>query len=233
MDATGVWALLYLGVLVVLALLGLALLTERTRPGRPDPDRLRLEAEELAAHAAAAQAKAGQAVAVAVEAREKVAAVERSRDEAWAAQETAEQAYDEALREAMAGRRPTDEADDEAGAEQERVVTRAALSAYRRGDISVREMREVWQRIGQLDPLQQEREKTADRCRVLRAAARRVHDQATAAVRRADQAAQVAEVAAQALVDEAAIAAVEAHEALLVAQREGGRRLPRFRRRAS
>jgi hypothetical protein len=225
--ATGVEALLIVGAAVVLGLLVLAVLAERPRTKRPDPVQLRAAAEELSAHALAAQSDAGRAVAIAVEAREQVAAAERARDEAWAAQETAEQAYQAALAEALAGRAAAADLAatqlDGESEDREREVSRAALSAYRRGDISVQQLREVWRRAGEWDPVQAERERVADRRRVQQAAARRVHDQAMATVRRADQAAMVAEVAAQALVDEAAESAVEAHEALLTTELYTGR----------
>ncbi|GAB3815224.1 hypothetical protein [Micromonospora zhanjiangensis] len=265
MDATAVWALLVIGGLVVLGLLGLAALAVRPTERGPAPAQLRAEAEELAAHATAAQVDAGRAAAVAVEARAAVASAEQLRDEAWAAQETAERAYEEAWRAAAEGRaatggvpipRPTDPGPaeraagpDSAGpdsaereragqenagpdsAEREREVSRAALSAYRRGDISVQQLREVWRRTADWDPVQEERERLAERCRIERAAARRVHDRAAAAARRAEQAARVAEVAAQALVDEAAQAAVEAHEALLAATPPTTRRSRSARRK--
>ena len=243
MGATGVWALLIAAGVVVLALVGLAVLTERPRTPRPDPAELQAAAEELAAHAAAAQAEAGRAAAIAIESRDTLAAAERARYEAWAAQEAADRGYDGAWRAALAGREAAALAAQETaagagaagamdGPERERAVSRAALSAYRRGDISVQELREVFHRAGDWDPAQEERERAADRCRIQQAAARRVHDRAAAAARRAEQEAQVAEVAAQALVDEAAESAVEAHEALLAAQRYARRRgLPRQRRR--
>lgn len=250
MDATGVWLLLLAGGFVVLALVGLAALSQQPRKPRPDLARLRGEADELTAHAVAVQAEAERAAAAAVEAREAVLAAERIRDDAWAAQEAAERTYNQALRAAVAGRsanpargggprptdRPTDRAADRAAAdrsaperdaERERAVSRAALSAYRRGDISVRELQEVFRRTGKWDPAQQERERVADGDRIAQAAARRDHDRATAAVRRTDQAARIAEIAAQALLDEAAESAAEAQSALLTLERHAGRR--RFR----
>jgi hypothetical protein len=230
-DATAVWALMIIGGFVVLALLGLAVLAERPPAKRPDPAQFRAAAEELVAHAAAAQADAGRAVAIADEAREQVAAAERARDDAWAAQEAAEGTYETALAAAIAGREAAAQLaaaePDGDGADREREVSRAALSAYRRGDISVHELREVWRRAGEWDPAQEEREHAAERCRLQLAAARRIFDRAAAVVRRADQAARVAEVAAQALVDEAAQSAVEAHEVLLATERYDERPRPR------
>ncbi|WP_329104029.1 hypothetical protein OG792_28500 [Micromonospora sp. NBC_01699] len=226
MGATGVWALLMAGGFVVLALLGLAVLADHSRTPRPDPGRLREEADELAVHAAQAQVDAAAAAERALLARAEVAIAEQARDAAWTAQETVEQAYDRAWQAALAGRRAarvTDgaPADDP---ERERAVSRAALSAYRRGDISVQELREVFRRSGDWDPAQEERERAAERCRIEQGAARRAHDRAAAGLRRAEQAARVAEVAAEALVDEAAESAAEADEALLAVQRHTSRR---------
>ena len=110
-------------------------------------------------------------------------------------------------------------------------MSRAALSAYRRGDISVRELREVWRRTADWDPAQEERERISRPVRIEQAAARRVYDRAAAEARRAERAARVAEVAAQALVDEAAQAAAEAHEAMLATAPPATRRTRRLRRK--
>jgi hypothetical protein len=226
-NAAGVWALLMAGGFVVLALLGLAVLAERPRTPRPDLTRLRAEADELTTHAAQAQVEAARAADSAVRARAEVALDEAARDEAWAALEAVEQAYDLAWQAALAGRQAARVDDGGDGAARERAVSRAALSAYRRGDISGPEFREVWRRAGDWDPAQEERERVAERCRIEQTAARRAHDRATAVVRRADQAARVAEVAAQALIDEAAESAAEAAEALLAVNRYATRRRPR------
>lgn len=237
-----VQALLIVAAVVVLAMLGLAVLADRPRAVRRAPPLLPAEAEELAAHAAAAQTRAGRAAAIAYVAREELIAAERARAEAWAAQEATERAYDCAWQAALAGRQVAAgngngagerERADRERADRERVVSRAALSAYQRGDISVREFREVWRRAGEWDPAQEERERIADRYRLRQAAARRVHDRSAAAVRRAYQAARLAEVAAQALIDEAVESAVEAHEALLTTRRYAGRRPPRPRKPSS
>ncbi|RKR88148.1 hypothetical protein BDK92_2455 [Micromonospora pisi] len=233
MGATGVWALLMAGGFVVLALLGLAVMTDRARTPRPDLEQLRAEADELAVHAAQVGIDAAGAAERAVLARAEVAVAEQARDLAWAAQEAAEQAYDLAWQAASVGRQAArvTERDETGGADRERAVARAALSAYRRGDISVQELREVFRRSGDWDPAQEERERVAEQRRIEQAAARRAHDRAAAGVRRAEQAARVAEVAAEALVDEAAESAAEADEALFVVERYTARRRRFLRRR--
>ncbi|MFK3983237.1 hypothetical protein ACI2K4_23015 [Micromonospora sp. NPDC050397] len=232
MGATGVWALLMAGGSVVLALLGLAVMADRNRTPRPDLARLRTEAAELTVHATEVRLDAVRAAERAVLARAEVTIAEQVRDAAWTAQEVAEQAYDLAWQAAQAGRQAARVTDDApADEDRERAVARAALSAYRRGDISVQELREVFRRSGDWDPVQEERERAAERCRIEQGAARRAHDRAAAGVRRAEQAARVAEVAAEALVDEAAESAAEADEAqLAVDRRTAGRRFLRRKR---
>ncbi|MCW6009859.1 hypothetical protein K1W54_35755 [Micromonospora sp. CPCC 205371] len=236
MELTAVWALLLTAGVVILALVALAAVAERPRTPRPDPRKLRAAAEELAAHANNAHTEAGRAAGAAADARERLAEAERARDEAWAAQEAASQVYQRAWQEVLAGRaaqegQMADPVEDADG--QQRDVSRAALTAYRNGDISVEQLREVWLRAsGDWDPEQEERERAAYRYKLEERAARRVYHRADAAVRHAEQEVQVAEVALQALRDEAAEAAVEAHEALLATERYAQRRrLPRPRPR--
>lgn len=235
MNVTAVWALLLTAGVVILALVALAAVAERPRTPRPDPRKLRAAAEELAAHANNVHTEAGRAAGAVADARERLAEAERVRDEAWAAQEAAEHAYQRAWQEVLAGRAAHDGMADpaEGDDEQQRDVSRAALTAYRNGDISVEQLREVWLHAsGDWDPEQEERERAAYRYKLEERAARRVYHRADVAVRHAEQEVQVAEVAVQALRDEAAEAAVEAHEALLATERYAQRRrLPKPRPR--
>ncbi|ROT32304.1 hypothetical protein [Micromonospora sp. HM5-17] len=279
MVVTEVWALLMVGALVLLALVGLAVLADRPRTPRPDPVRLRAAAAELTAHAVRIRTEAGRAAAVASDARAALLAAEHTRDEAWAAQEEAERHYDQVRRAVAAARAaarranapvtvpvdgpgpatvhgpapaareagapaslaaqpgrhhgtvpgyaaapPVVAAASVGGAERDRVVSRAALSAYRRGDISLAQLREVFRRIGDWDPLREERERQLDQARIRLMAARREYDRAAVAARRAARAAWVAEVAVRALLEEAEQSAVEADEAIQMAQRYSRRR---------
>jgi hypothetical protein len=237
-DATGVTAisaLLIGGGVVFLALVILAVMTDRPRTPRPDPVRLRAAAEQLEAHALATQTEAGRAAAIASQARAVLAVAEQARDEAWAAQETAERDYRQAWESASAGREtaasaPTPE--PVPGVDRDREVSRAALAAYRRGDISLQELREVFRRAGDWDPVQEDRERILDRGGMRLTMARRAYDQAAALARRAEQEARVAEATAQELLTEATESAAEAREAYLTAQRFTRRRRPRRGRRA-
>ncbi|MEH1012918.1 hypothetical protein V6U90_07335 [Micromonospora sp. CPCC 206060] len=219
MGDSATWLLVILLLLAALGLLGLAVLPGPDGSGEApvDPVRLRAEAEELAGHAEAARVEAERAVAAAVDARDRAGAAERERDRAWQAQEAAEAAYQRARRAALAGREPRDT--DDAARDRERTVTRAALSAYRRGDLSVQEFREVWRRAGEPDPVQRAREEVVERQQAELIAARRAYDRAAAGFRQLDEAARIAEVAARALVDEAAESAVEAEQARVAAHR--------------
>jgi hypothetical protein len=238
-DATGITALsalLMAGGVVLLALLALAVLTDRPRIPRPDPVRLRAAAVELAAHAVAIQTEAGRAAAIATEARQVLEAAQRERDEAWAAQEAAEQDYDRAWQAVFAGREAEGGApapDSTDAVERDRAVSRAALAAYRRGDISVQELREVFRRTGDWDPFQEQRERVLEHGRMRQAAARRAYDRAAAVVRRAEQEAWTAESTARELLDEVAESVAEAHEAFLAARRNTRGRRPRKRLRGT
>jgi len=254
---TEVWALLMVGALVLLALAGLAVLADRPRTPRPDPARLWIAAEELVAHAVRIRAEAGRAATVASDTRTAQVAAERARDAAWAAQEAAERHYEqvrravaaarEAARQARTGVAAGNSHGSEATAvtgpaavaaappaaatddvDRGRTLSRAALSAYRRGDISLSQLREVFRLAGDGDPLGGERYRQLDQARVRLMAARREYDRAAVAARRAEQAAWVAEVAARALLEEAVRSAVEADEAIMLAQRHSRRRDRRF-----
>ena len=225
------FALLMAAGVVVLGALALVARAQRSPEAavevepvvRVELDELRAEARELASHAALAQEQAGRAAATAWKLRERASAAAAARDVAWQVQERASETYRQALREALAGRKPGDGVRD-TGDERDREVARAALSAYRRGDISVEQLREVWLRSGDWDPRQDEREREAERAGIVERAARREFDHAAADARRAEQDAQIAEIAAHALADEAVQAAVEAHEVALALQAVAPRR---------
>jgi hypothetical protein len=220
--------LLGCAVLAVLALVARAQRTvQATEEATFDATALRAEAQHLIAHAAAAQARAGRAAAKAWELRERAAAAAAARDLAWQVQESAHAAYERARQDA-ARRDSEDPAASQPGVgdggERDRTVSRAALSAYRRGDISVEQLREVWLRTGGWNPDQVRRLEAAEQAAMAERAARRGFDRAAADARYAEQAAQIAEIAAHALAEEATEAAAEAHEAMLVVQHAAPRR---------
>ncbi|GAA3753646.1 hypothetical protein GCM10022225_42950 [Plantactinospora mayteni] len=237
MDLSGIdalSALLIAGGVVLFSLLVLAVVADRPRNPRPDVERLRAAAEELEAYAVATQTDAGRAAAIAGAARVAVAEAERHRDEAWADQEAAGQQYDRAWQAVLAGRQAAASApvrDPEPDPERDRAVSRAALAAYRRGDLSLPQLREVFRRSGNWDPAQEERERVLDLARMRLAEARRAYDRAAALTRRVEQEARAAETAAWELLSEANRSVAEAREAYHTVQRFAQRRGRSRRRR--
>jgi hypothetical protein len=166
--------------------------------------RLHAEAVELTREAAATAARAHRGIAQAATAEAELAEAQRAREAAGEAYDAAQRAYEATLAEWRAGEarraeRPRDAAEDL----QDRDVSRAALAAYRRGDLSVDELREVFRRTGGWDPVQEQRERQIGTQRAEAHRAHRGYDAAVAAERIAAKAAEVAHVAAQALVEEA------------------------------
>jgi len=219
----GIWALLVGAGLVVFGGLGVIAWAQRSRPEPTGAAASHgdLEDEDVAgltAHAAAAREAAGRAAAIAGEARARASAAAGARDVAWRAQEVAQRVAETARQAASSG---WTERPGSGPVAAEPTVTRAALSAYRRGDLSVEQLRVVWQQAAGWTPELLERERAAQLAAAGERDARRAHDRAALVARQADRAAHVAEVAAIALADEATQAAAEAHEALLAARRPG------------
>jgi hypothetical protein len=177
----------------------------REVPGRA---RRRAERAEWARHAATVTARARQAAAQLVAARERVAAAEHARAAAWRALEEVEAAHDEAARRLRERDPPTTAGS--AGRAGRPEVTRAALAAYRRGDLTGEQLWRVWRWGSGWDP---ERDRCERELYRLRAARREAHlrYRAAAGEERAAQAeAEVAEVQARALAEEAVTAAAQA-----------------------
>jgi len=197
-------------------------LPEPAGPG--DCTRLRARAQALAVHAEHAARLAAVAHDEAEQARQRYATSEADRSRAEVAYDAARLAYAGALREAQAGHvEPTP--DEE---ERQRVVNRAALAAYKRGELSAGQLRTVFSRSGDWDPEQEERGRTAERLALDEGRTRRAYDAAVTAERLARDAAHVAETAARARTQEAVDAAVEAQVAAETADACGRKR---FRRR--
>jgi hypothetical protein len=240
-DLTPVEALMVIGACVVLGLLILGAIAERPRrQPRPDPVKLRDAARALAEYAGETHAIAGRAAAAVIEARERLAEAEAAREEAWRAQEAAGAAYQGAWQEAQYGRPAHDPATvdlelvaagdvEGTDGDRQREVSRAALSAYRRGELSVDELREVFHRSGDWDPEHEELDRRTSHLRAEELAARRAYERAAQVARRAYEALRAAETQSREMSGEAMAAAVEAHEALLITQRFAGK--PKRKRR--
>jgi hypothetical protein len=177
--------------------------------------RLRAEAGELIRQAAVTAAAAKRAEATVTETNRMREVAEHARAAAWEAFDSAQRAYEQALTEAGAR---ADALGGESGLSaeaqaQNRELTRAALDAFRRGDLKVDELNAVFKQAAGWDPLQELQAREVELRRTAESRARRLYQAAAAAERSAVKAADVAAVAARALAEEA----VEvAEEALLV-----------------
>jgi hypothetical protein len=187
-----------------------------------DRKNLRALAQELSAHADSAAGQAARARAALAGATAALATAEAARTRAEAEYDAARAASGDALRSTRVG--PPDPVIEE----RERHVSRAALDAYRRGDLSVEGLRTVF---GHVDPSPQRerREREADRLALAESQARRAFAHAVAAARVAREELHVVEVAEAAVRQEAADAALEAQEAALAVRAT----TPRWRRRTA
>jgi hypothetical protein len=176
------------------------------------PKQLGALAAELTAHAHTAAAQADRARAALDAARFALAAAEAARSSADATYDATRAAHAEAVR-AIRAARPDAQAEA-----RERDVSRAALDAYRRGELPVEVLRTVF---GQPDPdpAREAREREADRLALAESQARRAFQQAVAAERVAREELHVAEIADAAVRREAADAALEAQEVSLALRR--------------
>nr|BFE63842.1 hypothetical protein GCM10020063_083680 [Dactylosporangium thailandense] len=174
--------------------------------------RLRVEAGELIRQAAATAAAAKRAQLTVVEAQARSLAAQTAREHAWNVFDVAQKAYQEALQAAgqvaAEPQQPVLDQDDET----KREVSRAALDAFKRGDITVDALEQVFKGVAGADPLQELAAREVELRRTAESRARRLYDAAAATERAAVKAADVAVVAAAALAQEAAEVAAEAAE---------------------
>jgi hypothetical protein len=190
--------------------------------------RLRAEAGDLVRQAAVTAAAAKRAQTTVTQTREVCEAAQQAREAAWIAFDAAQRAYEQALREAAGGHSSASSAspasangngngkatgnavavvDDE---QEKREMSRAALAAFRRGDITVDQLGAVFKQASGWDPLQELQAREVELRRTAESRARRLYQAAAAAERSAVKAADVAAVAAQALAEEAVEVAAEA-----------------------
>ncbi|MEV0131883.1 hypothetical protein AB0H83_25900 [Dactylosporangium sp. NPDC050688] len=171
--------------------------------------RLRVEAGELIRQAAATAAAAKRAQLDVVEAQARALAAQQAREVAWSMFDVAQKAYEEALRAASAA---DPDAPTDAEEEDKREISRAALAAFKRGDITVDALESVFRGASGWDPLHELQAREIELRRSAESRARRLYDAAAAAERAAVNAADVAVVAAHALAHEAEEVASEAAE---------------------
>jgi hypothetical protein len=172
--------------------------------------RLRVEAGELIRQAAATAAAAKRAEITVTESRARSIAATTAREQAWIVFDVAQKAYQEALNAAghATAESPTGDQDEDS----KREVSRAALDAFKRGDITVDALESVFKAAAGADPLQELAAREVELRRTAESRARRLYEAAAAAERAAVKAADVAVVAAAALAQEAAEVAEEAAE---------------------
>ncbi|MER7004712.1 hypothetical protein ABT297_16915 [Dactylosporangium sp. NPDC000555] len=172
--------------------------------------RLRTEAGELIRQAAATAAAAKRAQVTVAEAQARSAAAQAAREHAWARFDVAQKAYQDALRAAGhdSSELPASAQDEDAKHE----VSRAALDAFKRGDITVDALEQVFKGVVGADPLQELAAREVELRRTVESRARRLYEAAADAERAAVKDADVAVVAAAALAQEAAEVAEEAAE---------------------
>ncbi|WP_155374853.1 hypothetical protein [Catellatospora vulcania] len=198
----------------LLAVLFLGLLAQAqsrrdgVRPGRlshAERAKLTAEARELEEVAEEVLEAARSAVLLAERTVAELAEAEAARDAAWQAHLVAAQLLEEAT-ETL----PPEPAEALVSAENLREVSRAARAAYKRGDLSMEQLRAVWSQVDGWDQSRQDRSHELSRLRAEDAEAARLYHVAASRARNARRAAEVARVSSHALTQEAADAAYEA-----------------------
>ncbi|WP_212845512.1 hypothetical protein [Catellatospora sp. IY07-71] len=222
-------ALMLLGgvpfTLLAIAFLSLLARMQAAADGRPvrlnaaARERLSAEAQELEEVAAEVLEAARTAVLKAEKTAAELAAAEAERDTAWQAHLDAAGRLEEAGEALQAQPAPEEPAVSE---EAVREISRAARDAYKRGDLTIEQLRAVWQQVDGWDQARQERSHELSRLRAEDAEASRLYQVAASRERAARRAAEVARVSSHALTQEAADAAYEA-QALQTLLRKGRR----------
>jgi hypothetical protein len=182
------------------------------RPGRltaAERERLTEEARELEEIAAEVLEAARTAVLKAERTAAELVAAEHERDAAWQAHLDAARQLEEAS-EALQGAAPEQEPEPAVSDETLREISRAARAAYKRGDLTMEQLRAVWQQVDGWDQARQDRAHELSRLRAEDAEASRLFHVAASRERTARRAAEVARVSSHALTQEAADAAYEA-----------------------
>jgi len=204
----------------MLAMAVLALLVAREHRTEPkivkaDCKALLAESRELDEIATTAFLKALEANDIAARAAAALEAAETNRDLASQEQDAAAKALEAAIR--TLATTPAAVTSAVNGSDM-REASRAAMAAYRRGAISVDQLRALWHQIDGWDQHREDQAHALTRLRAEDTEARRKFDAAALTERTVRQAAEVAQVAARALTQEAADAAQEAQLAHLTAQ---------------
>jgi hypothetical protein len=212
------WGGLIAGVVLAMAVLAMLVAKEHRpepKPAKADCRKLMAEAKEFDDLANAAFLKALEANDTAARLTGELEEAEAVRDLASQEQDAAAKALDVAIRTLAVTPAAVTSA---VNGSDSREASRAAMAAYRRGAISVEQLRVLWHQIDGWDQHREDQAHELTRLRAEDAEARRRFDAAALAERAARQAAEVAQVAARALTQEAADAAQEAQAAHIAAQ---------------
>jgi len=193
------------------------------RSRRDDCAPLRAKCEMLTQQADAAATAAAMATAEAEEAQVLHGAAVRAAEEARQAYEAlAREAAEISARIGSLGRNPTDDQQ-----RLERETTHAAFAAYRRGDISSEQLREVFRRAEGWTPQHDDLSRRSTELRAAETEAARAREAAVMAEQAAEEQARAAADSARAFADEAHSIAFEARSACAAAadcERRGRRR---------
>lgn len=166
-------------------------------------------AESLMVHAAASVHRARRAAAAVTAARHRYEQAEQERARLEAVYDAARVAYGYALRRAGGGRTPDQMRQAQARREQARVVSQAALAAYRRGHLTLDQLHVLFGERGDTDAGRYERERLAIRLATEESLVRQRYAMACAESRVAGEALLVAQTAAAAYAREAHDAAAD------------------------
>lgn len=200
-----IWVGLVCVGFIILMMFGLIAHSQHKAPdGRRVSKNERHELEELAG---SALDRAQQAAFDTAEAEQALAQAESEREQAWQAHTDANRALEKANSEL--GTVPI----DPMPSWEQTAVSRAARDAYRRGELTEAQLRAVWEKVDGWGQAVQAKTSQISRLRVEVADAWRRYQLASTAVRMARQRAEIAQVAARALKDEAADAARDAERA--------------------
>ena len=205
-ELTSETVLIWIGLIcvgaIVLMMFGLIAHQQHNSPdGRRVSKNERRELEQIAGHA---YRRAQQAAYASAEADAQLAQAESEREQAWQAHTDANRALGTAnseLESVPSEPMPSTE---------QSTVARAARDAYRRGELTEEQLRAVWQKVDGWGNALQAKTTELSILRVGVADAWRRYQLASTVVRVARQRAEIAQVAARALKEEAADAARDA-----------------------
>jgi hypothetical protein len=173
--------------------------------GPKDCARLVSQARVLESAAAEALEAAQRAATTHEQLARDLAVAEAEREAAWHAHTAATQVHQEAQQAGPASTEPQSMTGDD-----QKEISAAARAAYRRGEISVDELKAVWKRVDGWDDSADDRSHLLSRLRAEEAEAWRRYHAAAFAERTGKRAIELAEAASRALTEDAAEAARQA-----------------------